>query len=151
MLLSLNCTWMLAGLSMAINHRLMHWLPDNLYLQRSSGMIRCTRDYFPCSLLWPYWLLILILPSASADAVGWRVTFKVVDTLTGSSSQAGRPFEEQPHELHRKWKVYTGNWIVKLVIYIHVSGPLRGLLEEIQQITLIHLQSKPPSRIYHLY
>ena len=22
---------------------------------------------------------------------------------------AGRPFEEQPHELDRKWKVYTGN------------------------------------------
>ena len=41
--------------------------------------------------------------------VGWRVTFEVVDTLTGSSSPAGRPFEEQPYELYRKWKVYTGN------------------------------------------
>ena len=41
--------------------------------------------------------------------VCWRVTFEVVDTLTGSSSLAGRPFEEQPHELYRKWKVYTGN------------------------------------------
>merc|ERR1711954_131708 len=77
--------------------------------------------------------------------VGWRVTFEVVDTLTGSSSLAGRPFEEQPHELYRKWKVYTGNGIFILIIYIFVSGPLRGLLEEIQQIPLIHLQSKPPS------
>ena len=79
--------------------------------------------------------------------LGWRVTFEVVDTLTGSSSMAGRPFEEQPHELYRKWKVYTGNGIVILIIYLYVSGPLRGLLEEIQQITLIHLQLKPPSRI----
>ena len=77
-------------------------------------------------------LPILIIASASADAsgdvsaakysemssilcllghlrVGWRVTFEVVDTLTGSSSLAGRLFEEQPHELYRKWKVYTGN------------------------------------------
>ena len=58
---------------------------------------------------------ILIIASASADAsgdvsaVGWRVTFEVVDTLTGSSSLADRLFEEQPHELYRKWKVYTGN------------------------------------------
>ena len=61
---------------------------------------------------------ILIIASASADksaakysemSVGWRVTFEVVDTLTGSSSLAGRLFEEQPHELYRKWKVYTGN------------------------------------------
>ena len=72
---------------------------------------------------------------------------KVVDTLAGSSSKAGRPFDEQPQELYRKWKVYTGNGIVILIIYIYVSGPLRGLLEEIQQITLIHLQLKPPSRI----
>ena len=34
--------------------------------------------------------------------VGWRVTFEVVDTLTGSSSRAGRPFEEQPHERERE-------------------------------------------------
>ena len=47
--------------------------------------------------------------SRPTSEVGWRVTFKVVDTLTGSSSLAGRPFEEQPHELYRKWKVYTGN------------------------------------------
>ena len=60
---------------------------------------------------------------------------------------AVRPFEEQPHELYRKWKVYTGNRIVRLIIYIYFSGPLLGLLEEIQQITLIHLQSKPPSRL----
>ena len=69
---------------------------------------------------------ILIIASASADASGdvsaakysemssilclfWRVTFEVVDTLTGSSSLAGRLFEEQPHELYRKWQVYTGN------------------------------------------
>ena len=60
------------------------------------------------------WLPILIIASASPDAsadksaaeysenVGWRVTFKAVNTLTGSSSLAGRPFEEQPHELYRK-------------------------------------------------
>ena len=47
--------------------------------------------------------------SRPTSEVGWRVTFEVVDTLTGSSSLAGRPFEEQPHELYRKWKVYTGN------------------------------------------
>ena len=47
--------------------------------------------------------------SSSIVEVSWRVTFEVVDTLTGSSSLAGRPFEEQPHELYRKWKVYTGN------------------------------------------
>ena len=66
---------------------------------------------------------------------------------------AGRPFDEQPHELYRKWKVYTGNGIVILIIYIYlyVSGPLQGLLEEIQQITLNHLQLKPPSRIKYLY
>ena len=63
---------------------------------------------------------ILIIHSASADPsaakysemsaiFGWRVTCEVVDTLTGSSSLAGRLFEEQPHELYRKWKVYTGN------------------------------------------
>ena len=52
--------------------------------------------------------LILILPSASADtsaakySVGWRVTFKVVDTLTVRPQMAGRPFQEQPHELYRK-------------------------------------------------
>ena len=34
--------------------------------------------------------------------VGWRVTFKVVDTLTVRPQMAGRPFEEQPHELYRK-------------------------------------------------
>ena len=49
------------------------------------------------------------MKSAANYSVGWRVTFKVVDTLTGSSSLAGRPFEEQAHELYRKWKVYTGN------------------------------------------
>ena len=37
--------------------------------------------------------------------VGWRVTFKVVDTLTGRPQMAGRPSEEQTHELDRKWKV----------------------------------------------
>ena len=63
---------------------------------------------------------ISIIHSASVDAsadksaakyseMSWRVTFEVVDTLTGSSSLAGRLFEEQPHELYRKWKVYTGN------------------------------------------
>ena len=46
--------------------------------------------------------------SLNTDRFGWRVTFEVVDTLTGSSSLAGRLFEEQPHELYRKWKVYTG-------------------------------------------
>ena len=35
--------------------------------------------------------------------------FEVVDTLTGSFLMAVRPFEERPHELYRKWKVYTGN------------------------------------------
>ena len=34
--------------------------------------------------------------------VGWRVTFKVVDTLTGRPQMAGRPFEERAHELYRK-------------------------------------------------
>ena len=34
--------------------------------------------------------------------VGWRVTFKVVDTLTVRPQMAGRPFEELPHELCRK-------------------------------------------------
>ena len=34
--------------------------------------------------------------------VGWRVTFKVVDTLTVRPQMAGRPFQEQPHELYRK-------------------------------------------------
>ena len=60
--------------------------------------------------------------------LGLSVTFEIVDTLTGSSSLDGRPFEEQPHELYRKWKVYTGNGIVILIIYLYVSGPLRGLL-----------------------
>ena len=60
-------------------------------------------------------LPILIIHSASADAsaaknperrhpsseVGWRLTFKVVDTLTVRPQMAGRPFEEQPHELYR--------------------------------------------------
>ena len=31
---------------------------------------------------------------------GWKVHLDVM---------AGRPFEEQPHDLDRKWKVYTGN------------------------------------------
>ena len=38
----------------------------------------------------------------SAILVGWRVTFKVVDTLTVRPQMAGRPFQEQPHELYRK-------------------------------------------------
>ena len=60
---------------------------------------------------------ILIIHGASADAsadksaaknpersafFGWRVTFKVVDTLTVRPQMAGRPFQEQPHELYRK-------------------------------------------------
>ena len=73
------------------------------------------------------------------DEVGWKLTFEVVDTLTGSVTKDVRPFEEQPHELCRKWNVYTGNGIIILIIYIYVLGPLRSLLEEIQQITLIHL------------
>ena len=31
---------------------------------------------------------------------------------------AGRPFEEQPHELDRKWKVYTGNSSVQYYLAI---------------------------------
>ena len=59
----------------------------------------------------PHTLLFAPPPKKKPDniKVGWRGTFKVVDTFTGSSSLAGRPFEEQPHELYRKWKVYTGN------------------------------------------
>ena len=77
-----------------------------------------------------YLFPILIIHSASADAsadksaakysemssnlgffviyglhillLGWRVTFKVVDTLTVRPQMAGRPFQEQPHELYRK-------------------------------------------------
>ena len=44
-----------------------------------------------------------------AFEVGWRVTFKVVDMLTVRPQMAGRLFQEQPHELYRKQKVYTGN------------------------------------------
>ena len=40
--------------------------------------------------------------SQATSEVGWRVTFKVVDTLTVRPQMAGRPFEEQPHELYRK-------------------------------------------------
>ena len=71
--------------------------------------IRVTKgsNMLPKLSLFRFLLPILIIHSASP--VGWRVTFKVVDTLTGSSSLAGRPFEEQPHKLYRKWKVYTGN------------------------------------------
>ena len=50
--------------------------------------------------------------------VGWRMTFKVVDTLTGRPQMAGRPFEEQPHELDRKWKVYTGNSSIQYYLAI---------------------------------
>ena len=50
-----------------------------------------------------------IWPPYPSFGPGWRVSFEVVETLTGSSSLAGRPFEEQPHELYRKWKVYTRN------------------------------------------
>ena len=61
--------------------------------------------------------------------LGWRVTFEVVDLLTGSHTLALRPFEDQPHGLDRKWKVYTENRILKLVIYLYVSGPLQGLFK----------------------
>ena len=40
--------------------------------------------------------------SRPTSEVGWRVTFKVVDTLTVRPQMAGRPFQEQPHELYRK-------------------------------------------------
>ena len=63
------------------------------------------------------------------------MTFEVVDSLTRSYSMAVRPFKDQPHGLDRKWKVYTGKRILKLVIYMYVSGSLRGLLKEIQKIT----------------
>ena len=55
------------------------------------------------------------------------MTFKVVDTLTVRPQMAGRPFEEQPHELYRKWNVYTGNEILKPVMYIYVSGLLKEI------------------------
>ena len=42
---------------------------------------------------------------------------------------AVRPFKDQPQGLDRKWKVYTGKRILKLVIYMYVSGSLRGLLK----------------------
>ena len=40
--------------------------------------------------------------SRTTSEVGVRVTFKVADTLTVRPQMAGRPFEEQPHELYRK-------------------------------------------------
>ena len=62
------------------------------------------RGQFPIIILLRETTLKLIIASASADAsaVGWRVTFKVVDTLTVRPQMAGRPFQEQPHELYRK-------------------------------------------------
>ena len=103
---------------------------DHLVVIWSELSIVTLLIYISASLRKIVFLPILIIASASADksaakysemsaflghirprypSLGWRLTFKVVDTLTGSSSLAGRPFEEQPHELYRKWKVYTGN------------------------------------------
>ena len=127
-------------------HLVENWIIFNPSLSKTA----CTSPIVAPILIDTLPINDMICNDPMPQSVSQRVTFEVIDSVTGSYSIAVRPFEDQPHGLDRKWKVYTRNKLLKPAIFLKivVNGialPFRffGLSLKIQSCCFQHIKESP--------